>query len=79
MKNLWYQLGTTGAPSGIEAIADFLRPKLEGYKCVFALGTSMGGYAALALMPLLPKISLCLAMGPQTFLDNSKEPSQADN
>ena len=69
-ENLWYQAGTNGAIGSIQQIVRYLREYVQdGYKRVVTMGASMGGYAALAIMPMMPKIDACLALAPQTFVD----------
>jgi len=70
-ENLWYQLGTAGAHGGFDQIITYLRKHIQTYKRVVTFGASMGGYAALAVMPYIPRIKTCLAIAPQAFIDQA--------
>lgn len=77
-ENLWYQGGTNGAFGGMTEIFAYLRKHIQPYKKVLAIGASMGGYAALAAMAQMPKISACLAIAPQTFIDMENRRKNGD-
>lgn len=51
--NTWYQAGVPDAGDSVEAVAETIRQRARGYDRVVTLGSSMGGYAALAFAPLL--------------------------
>jgi hypothetical protein len=77
-ENLWYQAGTQGAAGGFKEIIRHLREDIPHYKRVIAMGASMGGYAALAVMPFMPRISTCLAIAPQAFIDEENRAKYGD-
>ena len=77
-ESLWYQAGTYDALGSFTSIVQYLRENIQGYKRIIAMGASMGGYAALAVMPLMTKIDCCIAIAPQAFIDSENRERYGD-
>ena len=75
--DLWYQLGAKHVGKDLDEMAITLRTIAEGYSHVVAVGASMGGYAALALGPLIGADTV-LSIAGQSFIDQKHRIKYAD-
>jgi hypothetical protein len=77
-ENSWFHFGIKGLGNSISELgASIARDYAKSYEHTVTIGNSMGGYAAIAISPIIDA-SLCLAISPQTFIDEENRKKYDD-